>query len=93
MFLKKLVNHSALDSFKSDEITIFGSILHTHIIGKQGLSKIVRDGKEVDYIYNNKYYENNTTINNTIYNDNNHYYNNMSRQAIVGLQFQSVRKT
>ena len=59
MFLKKLVNHSALDSFKSDGITIFGSILHTHIIGKQGLSKIVRDGKEVDYIYNNKYYNGN----------------------------------
>ena len=45
--------------YKSNEITIFGSILHTHLIGKQGLSKIVRDGKEIDFIYNNRYYNGN----------------------------------
>ena len=28
-------------------------------MGKQGLSRIVRDGKEIEYIYNNRYYNGN----------------------------------
>ena len=40
----------------SGEITIFANIPHTHSVGIQVFSKIVRNGTEIDYIANNKYF-------------------------------------
>jgi hypothetical protein len=40
----------------SGEITIFAHSPHTHLAGTQVFSKVVRNGTEVEYIANNKYY-------------------------------------
>lgn len=41
---------------ETDKITVFSSMPHTHLTGKELYGTVVRDGKEVDYIANNKYY-------------------------------------
>ena len=39
------------------EITIFAHAPHTHLAGTQVFSKVVRNGREVEFIANNKYYD------------------------------------
>ena len=41
----------------SGEITVFAHSPHTHLAGTQVFSKVIRNGKEVEYIANNKYYD------------------------------------
>lgn len=41
----------------NEEITVFAQLPHTHLAGSQVFSKVVRNGSEVEYIANNKYYD------------------------------------
>ena len=38
-------------------ITVFASLPHTHLAGRSVLSKVVRDGKEVEFIARNQFYD------------------------------------
>jgi hypothetical protein len=39
-----------------NEITVFGSIAHTHYHGIKTSARIIRNGKEIDYMNHNNYY-------------------------------------
>ncbi|CAF1012278.1 unnamed protein product [Brachionus calyciflorus] len=39
------------------EIKVFSSLPHSHLLGKEIYTTVVRDGKEVAYLANNKYYD------------------------------------
>lgn len=41
----------------NSNITVFANLPHTHLAGRQVFSKIVRNGKEVNFISNSKYYD------------------------------------
>jgi len=51
-FLNKLVGNN-------DNITVFAQLPHTHLAGRSFYNTVVRNGSEVEYISNNKYYNNN----------------------------------
>ena len=39
------------------ELKVFASMPHTHLIGKELYTTLIRDGKEVSYLAKNKYYD------------------------------------
>ncbi len=44
---------------QNGHITIFGSMFHTHLAGRQVFSKLMRNGREVDYLFQNKWFDQN----------------------------------
>ena len=54
--MKKLYSNAVTDPYVQNEITVFGSIAHTHYHGIKTSARIVRDGKEIDYMNHNNYY-------------------------------------
>ncbi|CAF1008830.1 unnamed protein product [Brachionus calyciflorus] len=49
---------------QQDEIKVFSTLPHAHLLGKEIYTKVIRDGKEVAYLANNKFYD----FNNQYYN-------------------------
>jgi len=56
--LEYMCRNSILQNIFGDtgEIQVFSHLPHTHLAGRQIFSKVVRNGSEVEYISNNKYY-------------------------------------
>jgi hypothetical protein len=42
---------------KKGHVTVFGSMFHTHQAGREAYSKLMRDEKEVAYLYKNQWYD------------------------------------
>ena len=54
--IKKLYQSSVSDPYVQNEINVFASIAHTHYHGIKSSARIVRDGKEVDFLNHNNFY-------------------------------------
>ena len=42
---------------QSGHITVFGSMFHAHLAGIQAYSKLMRNGNEVNYLFQNEWYD------------------------------------
>ena len=56
-------NHDCVDklqntteAMQTGHITIFGSMFHAHLAGVQAFSKQMRNGTEVNYLFQNQWY-------------------------------------
>ena len=42
---------------QSGHITVFGSMFHAHLAATQAYSKLMRNGNEVNYLFQNEWYD------------------------------------
>ncbi len=45
------------EAIQSGQITVFGSMFHAHLAATQAYSKLMRNGNEVNYLFQNEWYD------------------------------------